>query len=450
MIIALMGLIINNASSQTFTSGLETWTSVAPIKPTDWFGSKTSIVGDSIFQFTTSVHGGTYACQLKSSTTSHKRFTTVGVPIIAGKTYQISFWVRGHGDIRTGCYKGLGSNGATYYAYNPYIILDTLGWKHCIQSITVDTTSASAQFIISVRNTRVDKGYIQVDDVNIDTVSVAPVSIHDIQYATTAPYISPYNGQNVITGGIVTGRANKGFFIQNASGPWNGLYVYDSAHAATAGLVRGDSIIIAGTVSEYLTYTELGNVTNLTKVSSGNALHAAYPVTTVNATTESLEGVLVSLTNMPCVDASGSAAYGEWIVYNGTDSTKTGGLLYKYTTAIVGTHYDITGIVYLAYGGVMRVEPRDINDVQVSSGIAKNEQNLVNMYPNPTSSILNIGNIEGIQQIRITNLLGKTIAVHAVSGNNSSIDVSTYTSGVYFVSFIKDNAISGTRKFIKQ
>jgi len=450
LFVTFLCLTINKTNAQVFTSGFETWTTTAPIKPTDWWGAKTNYsVADSTPQYTSSVHGGSFAIRIRNKTTSSKRLTTQDLSITAGTTYTITFWVRGHGLIRTGLYTG--GSGTAAYIYNPtYVTVNSTTWTQQTQTVASDTNSAAAEFILAVKSTVADLEDIQVDDVNITSGVTQTVSIHDIQYATAAPYASSYAGQVVITGGIVTAVYNKGLFVQGGYGPWSGLYVYDSAHIAAAGIARGDSITITGTVSEYLTYTELGSLSGVTKVSSGNILHPAYPVTLVNATTESLEGVLVKLTNMPCVNASGSASYGEWVVYNGTDSTKTGGLLYKYTTAVVGTHYDITGAVYLAYGGVMRVEPRDANDVSISSGITENTQNNISIYPNPANAILNIANIEGVDQIKIANLLGQTISTISVSGNSVALNVNNLKSGIYFVSLLKDNSVIVTRKFIKQ
>jgi len=435
--------------AQVFSSGFETWTTTAPIKPTDWVGVKTSFAADSIMQYTSNPHGGTYACKLKNrSTTTHKRLTTQALFVTSGTAYTITFWVKGHGSIRTGIYDGCSTDYG--FHYNSYIAINSSTWAQQSQTIAADTTSSAAEFILSVKSTFADLDDIQVDDVDITEGSISTVPIHDIQYATTAPYVSPLNGQPVITGGIVTARNNKGFFMQDAIGPWNGIYVYDSAHAATAGIAWGDSITISGTVNEYLTYTELGNITAITVISHGNTLHPAYSVTKANSTTEELEGVLVILTNMPCVEASGSAAYGEWTVYNGTDSTKMGGLLYKYTTAAVGTNYDITGVVYLAYGGVVRVEPRDANDVAVSNGINEFKQNSISIYPNPVSSNLFLNNIEGTQMIRISNILGETLDNIKVNNSNAAVNVSNLSDGIYFVTLIDKNGMTFTKKFSKE
>jgi hypothetical protein len=449
MIAGLFSLVINNTSAQVFTSGFETWTTAAPIEPTDWFGTKTGFSVDSATQYTSLPHAGSYACKLVCRSSVAKRLTTKPLSITL-TAYNISFWVKGHGSIRTGLYTG-GSNNTTAYKYGSWINVNSSSWSQKTQTIISDTVSSSPEFILSVRNSLADLEDIQVDDVEITTGTIQTVSIHDIQYATTSPYASAYNGQVLITGGIVSAKYNKGMFIQGGYGPWSGLYVYDSAHIAAAGITVGDSVTIIGTVSETQTYTELKTITNVTKVSSANTLHPAFPVTLVNSYNEELEGVLVSMTNIPCVDASGSALYGEWTVYNGTDSTKIGGLLYKYTTATVGAHYNIAGVVYLGGGDAVRVEPRDVNDVQVNSvGITETKQNLISMYPNPATSQLNIVNIVGIQEIRISNILGETVHIYPVSADHIAINVSDLQNGIYFVSLLNNSMVAMTRKFVKQ
>ncbi|HOY32977.1 MAG TPA: T9SS type A sorting domain-containing protein [Bacteroidales bacterium] len=450
MIAVLIGLMYSNVSAQPFTSGFENWTVTAPITPTDWFGSKTSISSDSIFQYTSSVHGGTYAVQLKSSTTTHKRFTTQGTPIIAGKTYKIDFWVRGHGEIRTGCYKGAGSAGSTYYTYNNYILLDTLGWKHCSQTILVDTTSAVAQFILSVRNTRADKDYIQVDDVTIDTIATLPpanVSIHDIQYTTAVPAVSPYANQTVSTMGIVTGKCLTGYFIQDGTGEWNGIWVLDAVNTLTVN--RGDSVRVTGLVYEDFNQTLLKNISAFEVLATGITEPAAADVTSVTVKDEKFEGVLVKISNAECTDAN--AGYGMWTVSTTgdlADTCKIHNLLYAFPSPVVGTNYDITGPVYFSYSE-FRIEPRDINDVMLT-GINENDETSFSIYPNPVSANLLINDIDGIEQINIVNLLGETVATYSVNGNYAGLNVADLQSGIYLVTLLKQNVIAGKAKFIKE
>ena len=76
--------------------------------------------------------------------------------------------------------------------------------------------------------------------------------------------------------------------------------------------------------------------------------------------------------------------------------------------------------------------------------------NTVNIYPNPVKGILNyaISNQVVLTSITINDISGKKIYK---SGNatNNSIDVSSLSSGVYFVTFQSDKS-SVTKKFIKE
>ena len=71
------------------------------------------------------------------------------------------------------------------------------------------------------------------------------------------------------------------------------------------------------------------------------------------------------------------------------------------------------------------------------------------MYPNPTSSRLNISAQSTIESAAIYNLLGKEVMNLEINKNSESIDVSNLASGMYLIKYSIDNAI-GTAKFIKQ
>ncbi|NTW32543.1 MAG: T9SS type A sorting domain-containing protein [Bacteroidetes bacterium] len=435
-------LLSVSAISQVFTSGFENWTTTAPIKPTDWVGTKTSLGSDSIFQVTTGAHGGTYACKLQNRTSTHKRFTTQAVAITAGKSYTITFWAKGHGEIRTSYWKGAGSGGDQYGAYNAYIIVNSDTWALQTQTVAVDTTSALAEFILSIRNTNADKDHLQVDDVTISEATTSTVTIHDIQYSTDVTGVSPLAGQVVTTSGIVTGKYHYGYFIQDGTGQWNGIFVLDSVHTVSL----GDSVTLTGSVYEYYTFTELKNITAFTVNSSSNTLPTPLVVTGATFETEGNEGILVKLNDAECVKVN--AGYGMWKVDDGTDSTKIHNLLYAFVPTL-GTHYDITGPTYYSYNEY-RIEPRDANDVQISTGINEFKQAAISVYPNPATSNIYINNISGVNIIKISNILGETIQNINISGNNTDVNVNSLPNGLYFITLLNDNGIVATKKFVKQ
>ena len=84
-------------------------------------------------------------------------------------------------------------------------------------------------------------------------------------------------------------------------------------------------------------------------------------------------------------------------------------------------------------------------------GVEENELNTINIYPNPTSSIINLVLPKNMQtgQIAVFDILGKQIySQEFESKENISIDVLSWNVGAYFV-----NVISGkhtqTERFIK-
>ena len=117
-----------------------------------------------------------------------------------------------------------------------------------------------------------------------------PTAIHDLQGSGA---VSPLSGRNVVTEGVVTadyqgtpqaGTQLKGFFVQARSAAADsdpstseGLSVL--CDAACKDVNVGDSVRVAGTVTEFNTVTELNAVSAVTVISSGNPLPAAQTIT---------------------------------------------------------------------------------------------------------------------------------------------------------------------------
>jgi len=74
-----------------------------------------------------------------------------------------------------------------------------------------------------------------------------------------------------------------------------------------------------------------------------------------------------------------------------------------------------------------------------------NEDAQINIYPNPTSSILNI-EVKKQTQITIVNILGEVMKTETINGL-STIDVSALNAGLYFVRDLKSGKAT---KFIKE
>ncbi len=160
-------------------------------------------------------------------------------------------------------------------------------------------------------------------------------SIYDIQGQQEA---SPYEGQTVSTTGVVTANFGTSYFIQDGTGLWNGLFVYESGRNPAV----GDSIVITGKISEYYGKTELSDISDYYFISSNNSLPEPLLAET-GGISEGYESILTKVVNATCTDANYQADYYMWKVDDGS------GMLKIHNTSIFeyvpteGIAYDVTG-----------------------------------------------------------------------------------------------------------
>lgn len=194
-------------------------------------------------------------------------------------------------------------------------------------------------------------------------------SIYDIQFSTASPADSPLLGQTVTLSGVtVTAAGTAGYYVQDAEGAYNGVYIYDNVNKP----VIGDKVSLTALVAEYNGLTELTTITNYSKLSSGNPVLAAT-ITTAQSATEGYEGVLVTVKYAKCTVAPVS---GTWTVNDGSGDVKVFKTLFDYTTATLNSYYDITGVMtWYSTGGIYELLPRSAADV-VASAIST-EKNIV-------------------------------------------------------------------------
>lgn len=156
-------------------------------------------------------------------------------------------------------------------------------------------------------------------------------SIYDIQFTYDAgpdgwSYPSPYNGQVVTTGGIVTATdylSNRYFIECSKGGEWSGLFVYDYSYSPSI----GDSIVITGTVFEYQGYTEIKDLTSYSKISSGNPVPPTTKITTDKVDWEPYEGLLVEVNDCNISEVIG--ARGTFKINDGSGASEVSTNIYS-------------------------------------------------------------------------------------------------------------------------
>lgn len=425
-----------SANAQVFTSDLETWPDTLPA---GWIGAKTNLNLDSIDQVTVNPHGGSFAVRLKNPNINNKRFTTQPLAMNVGETYTFDFWVRGTGEIHVALYDARTGNSG-YSDYSDYVtVADANTWQEVTAVVACTNTTAAGEFIIGCRNTTGPE-HLVVDDVTITLGSVPQnLTIYDIQYSTDGGGISPVSGSSVITAGVVTGTGASGYFIQDGDGPWNGIWVSDTVNTPAV----GDLLQLSGVVNESGGNTRLRNLFAYSVASSGNALPPPSTLSPAQANTEEYEGVLVKVVNMPCVLTNDT--YGEWTLYNGTDTVRVDDLLFAYTGA-VGTSYTVTGCLFYSFGA-FKMEPRSADDVEVFSSIGEAIVfEHATIGPNPVHDVLRIhtGLATGTRtDYALTDALGHTVRTGTLNGAGT-LTVNELTPGLYHLTL---RAANGAKSF---
>jgi hypothetical protein len=248
LVIFVLAGYVFNVTGQTvvFTNDLETWTGNVP---TGFVGAKTSLEADSIQHYTLAAHGGTSSVQLINTEATHKRFTTQPISVVNAEVYTISFWVKGHGNVRTNIFDGR-ATGSGYGTYNPYITINSSTWTQQNQTVTCANTLPNGEFILSVQSTFADLGHLQIDDVTITSGSTLPPTLTITSPTNAGTVFSPnvsvvFNVANFVVGNPGTGI--DGHIHYTVDGGTAVMY-YSTAPIAVTGLAAGSHTIVLSLV----------------------------------------------------------------------------------------------------------------------------------------------------------------------------------------------------------
>ncbi|HWY37284.1 MAG TPA: T9SS type A sorting domain-containing protein [Bacteroidia bacterium] len=461
--------------------GFESWTGTTPnnwmkapvttIAPT---GVKQAVATGSL----TASQSGSFACNLQNTATSYTSGIMGGTPVAvtAGMGYQVSYYARGKGTITCEVTDGSAATTSANYAAANGQSVSGKTWHHFYQTVIAPTTTNNAQFALKVKSTATytAAGGISITGIDVDSFVVQPytpvanASLYAIEYTTAANTNSPFYAQYIAkTGGIVTGvtpsstGGYSAYYIQAShSNIWAGALVFDQTNAPNVAI--GDSVTFGCAVDEYFSMTELVQVNNFVKVSSGNPVPAPVVLTTQTMAQEQYEGLLVSISGAgvsTCATYSmnygqatatdGSGVPGTFDLKNGfypphgTATSGTSGLPGYQVT--VGSKYCFTGNINYEFS-VYNLVPRDSADIianatTCSVGIEtyKNGVNAI-VYPNPMNNALIVQLPFEANKIQVSfvDVLGKESAKYSGSGSQVNISDVNLPAGVYMAKIVAD------------
>jgi hypothetical protein len=97
------------------------------------------------------------------------------------------------------------------------------------------------------------------------------------------------------------------------------------------------------------------------------------------------------------------------------------------------------------YGGdAVPIIDLELSPDPIPESVGLNEFSNFNLYPNPTTGIISVENVEHAT-IEVFNLLGNCVAVVNDAEFNTNIDLSTFAEGTYVVRITADQGV-GVRK----
>jgi hypothetical protein len=246
----------------------------------------------------------------------------------------------------------------------------------------------------------------------------------------------------VATQGTVSAlNGTSGFFLQDGTGPWTGIYVFN----APGTLAIGDAITLTGTVAEFNGQTQLTGLSSLNVVSSGNALPATL-ISTAAGNTEPYESVLAVVAPATCT-AQGS--FGQYTVNDGGGTLLVDDVIYAHPF-VVGTTYSITGVVQYAFNE-WRMLPRFAADVELYNSVTDLNGTVLRSYPNPAMDLFTIElqRTAVRTELRMIDANGRLVRSELITGDRAILDVSGMAEGLYTVSLMLDNGAEHVRVMVQ-
>ena len=255
------------------------------------------------------------------------------------------------------------------------------------------------------------------------------VSIYDIQGQQAS---SPYDGQVVSTTGVVTANFGTSYFIQDGTGGWNGLFIYESGRNPAV----GDSIVLTGKISEYYDKTEMSDITDYYFISSNNELPTPVVITT-GGVSEEHESILTRVLNASCTDANYQGNYYMWEVDDGSGALKIHNTSIFEFEPTEGVSYQVTGPMNWDFGE-WKIELRFESDVTEGSDLVK--PTVVSVEPVLNTNIKIMFSEEVTQEtaenvanyIIDNDIVVESVSQHAFNKAQVNLTVSQLSPGVAY------------------
>lgn len=281
------------------------------------------------------------------------------------------------------------------------------------------------------------------------------------------------NAQTTIsqTGDITPTSATVSCRIFNSQGQTTG--VYESSYYRSYTMTAATKIVSVKVGNLVNLVTGVNSFPITVKLHKSNGIFPSSFATgltqiatvdkSLSKSTADSQGNLIPATETIDLTTPVAVAVGDVIVVEVTHATISGGLFLMGVIDPTGT---ATGTGYIKGNDCNYTTPIDISTIPVGGGGTGNDKIVLdlvenasvssekfftenfNLYPNPTSDVLNISSKNGLEmkEIKITDLSGRIVRT---LNNSSTINVSDFSAGTYLID-ITTNEGKASSKFIKK
>jgi len=428
--------IICNGDFEQWTDGL----------PDCWYGERSNIGANNVNQYDADAHTGSYSAQLVNDSDSHRRFTSQHVSLEEGLTYQVTFWIKGHGEIRTGLFDDR-ETGHGYSPYNNYIDADPDSWEEHSQLVSAVNTTDIGEFIFSVRNTSDE--HILLDNVSVEVYEDEPEEMENIAALRAGAFDTPYTltGEAILTYQMDY-RNQK--FIQDETAA---IMIDDSDGIITTGYERYDGITgITGMLTEHnnmLQFVPSADPGDPT--STGNVI-TPEPRQLADLTYDD-QARLVELNQVTFEDAG--ATFDTGTNYTITDPSGTG----MFRTSFFDADYideeiphqeQILTVIVHQFQDVIQVTARDWDDFEIWTNVQELDKVHFTVYPNPFRDQIHVSGAENVETLQLINAQGQIVREIQAPQGDLQIPASELQPGMYFIQLRFEDGSISTQKIMKQ
>ncbi|MFT5513652.1 MAG: putative extracellular nuclease, partial [Bacteroidia bacterium] len=356
---------------------------------------------------------------------------------------------------------GSAANGTEYTATSPTTLtfaMSTTGDQTFNITINDNTMSELDKTIeLTLRNATGADLSDSTMTVNIENDDYWVATIKDVR-ENDNDWKPKFDGQKVEVTGVVYGidlDGNNGisFTIIDSTA---GINIFNFRDVSDYVVNETDEITVRGYITSYNGLTEL--FADSIKVNGSSTLKTP---TVVTKPTEETESDFIEIRKVWIADTTTVwPNNGNVSITNGTDTFLL--RVDKDVTDMVGVSVDNDTMDILGIGGQFdnsafpldagyQIFPRGIADImQWDKTSVKDFSLIASVFPNPSTGVINVSAVQPIVHISVINAMGNTVISQPVTNTlGTSINLSEFAAGVYFITINAENASSVKRVVIK-